>query len=62
MYFQHFSNNNLNYVAQLFYDVGNIKEWVKLKQEFNLKNNLFLTGCHVFTWYLKNENPSLIII
>ena len=38
IYFKHFSNNNLNYVTQLF---GNIKEWIKLKHEFNLNNNLY---------------------
>ena len=38
IYFKHFSNN---YVIQLFYDTGNTKEWVKLKHEFNLNNNLY---------------------
>ena len=28
-------------VTQLFYDTGNAKEWVKLKHEFNLNNNLY---------------------
>ena len=41
IYFKHFSNNNLNYVTQLFDDTGNTKEWVKLKHEFNLHNNLY---------------------
>ena len=41
IYFKHFSNNNLNYVTQLFDDTGNTKEWVKLKHEFNLNNNLY---------------------
>ena len=41
MYFKHFSDNNLNYVTQLFDDSGNTKEWVKLKHEFNLNNNLY---------------------
>ena len=41
MYFKHFSNNNLNYVTQLFDDTGNTKEWMKLKHEFNLNNNLY---------------------
>ena len=40
IYFKHFSNNNLNYVTQLFYYTGNTKEWVKLKHEFNFNNNL----------------------
>ena len=39
IYFKHFSNNNLNYVTQLFDDTGNTKEWMKLKHEFNLNNN-----------------------
>ena len=38
IYFKHFSNN---YVIQLFYDTGNTKEWLKLKHEFNLNNNLY---------------------
>ena len=44
IYFKHFSNN---YDIQLFYDMGNTKEWVnffftkKLKHEFNLNNNLY---------------------
>ena len=38
IYCKHFSNN---YVTQLFYDTGNTKEWVKLKHEFNLNNNLY---------------------
>ena len=41
MYFKHFYNNNLNYVTQLFDDTGNTKEWMKLKHEFNLNNNLY---------------------
>ena len=41
IYFKHFSNNNLNYVTQLFDDTGNTKEWLKSKHEFNLKNNLY---------------------
>ena len=41
IYFKNFSNNNLNYVTQLFYDTGNTKEWMKLKHEFNLNNNLY---------------------
>ena len=41
IYFKHFSNNNLNYVTQLFDDTGNTKEWMKLKHEFNLNNNLY---------------------
>ena len=41
IYFKHFSNNNLNYVTQLFSDTGNTKEWMKLKHEFNLNNNLY---------------------
>ena len=40
MYFKLFSNNNVNYATQLFYDTENTKEWIKLKQEFNLNNNL----------------------
>ena len=40
-YFKHFSNNNPNYVTQLFDDTENTKEWVKLKQELNLNNNLY---------------------
>ena len=40
IYFKHFSNNNLNYVTQLFDGTGNTKEWIKLKHEFNLNNNL----------------------
>ena len=42
IYFKHFSNSNLNYFTQLFYDMGNTKEWMKLKHEFNLNNNLYL--------------------
>ena len=38
IYFKPFSNNNLNYITQLFDDTGNTKEWVKLKQ-LNLNNN-----------------------
>ena len=41
IYFKHFSNNNQNYVTQLFNDTGNTKEWMKLKEEFNLNNNLY---------------------
>ena len=41
IYFKHFSNDNLSYITQLFYDTGNKKEWVKLKHEFNLNNNLY---------------------
>ena len=42
IYFKHFSDNNLNYyVTQLLGDTGNTKEWMKLKQEFNLNNNLY---------------------
>ena len=41
MYFKHFSNNNLNYVTQLFDDTINTKEWMNLKHEFNLNNNLY---------------------
>ena len=41
IYFKHFSNNSLYYVTHLFYDTGNIREWVKLKHEFNLNNNLY---------------------
>ena len=41
IYFEHFSNNNLIYVTQLFDDTENTKEWLKLKHEFNLKNNLY---------------------
>ena len=35
------SNDNLNYVTQLLCDTGKTKEWVKLKHEFNLNNNLY---------------------
>ena len=41
IYFKRFSNNNLNYVTQLFDDTGNSKEWIKLKRKFNLNNNLY---------------------
>ena len=41
IYFKRFSNNNLNYVTQLFDDTGNSKEWIKLKRKFNLHNNLY---------------------
>ena len=41
IYFKYFSNNNLNYVTQLFYDTANTKEWVKLKHKFNLNNSLY---------------------
>ena len=47
IYFKHFSNNNLNYVTQLFYDTGNTKEWVKLKHKFNLNNNLYFNWMHL---------------
>ena len=40
IYFKRFSNNNLNYVTQLFDDTENSKEWIKLKRKFNLNNNL----------------------
>ena len=41
IYFKHFSNNNLNYVTQLFDDTGNTKELVKSKREFNLNNYFY---------------------
>ena len=41
IYFKQYSNNNLNYVNQLFDDRANTKEWIKLKHEFNLNNNLY---------------------
>ena len=41
IYSKHFSNNNLNYVTELFDDTGNTEEWMKLKHEFNLNNNLY---------------------
>ena len=41
IYLKHFSNNNLNYTTQLFDDTLNRKEWVKLKHELNLNNNLY---------------------
>ena len=41
IYFKYFFNNNLNYVTQLFDDTRNTKEWMKLKHEFNLNNNLY---------------------
>ena len=41
IYFKHLSNNNLNYVTELFDETGNTKEWMKLKHEFNLNNNLY---------------------
>ena len=41
IYFKHFSNNNLNYVTQLFDGTENTKEWIKLKHEFSLNNNLY---------------------
>ena len=51
IYFKHFSNNNLDYVTQLFYNSGNKKEWV---------NSIWtiisiLTGCNLFIQYLKNR-------
>ena len=54
IYFKHFSNNNLNYVTQLFDGTGNTKEWMELKQEFKLNNHVFLNGCNLLTQYLKN--------
>ena len=48
IYFKHFSNNNLNYVTQPFYDTGNTKEWVKLKHKFNLNHNL----CFNWMWLI----------
>ena len=60
--FKHFSNNNLNYVTQLFCDMGNKKEWVKLKHEFNLENNLYFNWMRLtLTQYLKNRKTSLKI-
>ena len=47
VYFKHFSNNNLNYVTQLFDDMGNTKEWMKLKHEFNLNNYLYFKWMQV---------------
>ena len=41
IYFKHVSNNNLNYVTQLFDDTGNTKELVKSKREFNLNNYFY---------------------
>ena len=41
IYFKHFSNNDLNYVTQLFDDTGNTKELVKSKREFNLNNYFY---------------------
>ena len=41
IHFKHFSNNNINYVTQLFDGTGNTKQWIKLKHEFNLNNNLY---------------------
>ena len=41
IFLKHFPNINLNYVTQLFNDTENTKEWVKLKHEFNLNNNLY---------------------
>ena len=34
-----FSQNNLNFVSQLFNTNGSIKTWYLLKQEYHLKNN-----------------------
>ena len=36
-----FSQNNLNFVSQLFNTNGSIKTWYLLKQEFHLKNNSY---------------------
>ena len=41
IYLKSFSNNDLNYVTQLFDDTRNTKEWIKLKHEFNLSNSLY---------------------
>ena len=43
IYFKHFSNGSLYYVTQVFDSTGNKKEWIKLKQEFNLNNNLYFS-------------------
>ena len=50
IYFKHFSNNNLNYVTQLFDDTGNTKEWIKLKHQFNLNNNLYFKWMQLIHW------------
>ena len=36
-----FSQNNLNFVSQLFNTNGSIKTWYFLKQEYHLKNNSY---------------------
>ena len=41
IHFKHFSFFNPDYVTQLFYNTGSKKEWVKLKHELNLNNNLY---------------------
>ena len=41
IYFKHFSNNNLNYVNQMFPDMRNPREWTKLKHEFNSNINIY---------------------
>ena len=40
IYFKQFSNN-LSYVTQLFDNTGNTKEWIKLKHDIILNNNLY---------------------
>ena len=62
IYFKHFSNNNLNYVTQLFDDTGNTKEWMKLKQEFNLNNNLYLKWMQLIHSIPENGKIPLKII
>ena len=63
-YFKHFSNNNLNYVTQLFDDTENTKEWIKLKHEFNLNNNLYFNWIQLIhsipqKWKNTNKNNRL---
>ena len=38
MHYSFFSDKNLNFIGQLFYDNGNIKPWKDLKIEFHLKD------------------------
>ena len=53
IYFKYFSDNNLNYVIQLFDDTENTKAWIKLKHEFNLNNNLYFKRMQLIHSILK---------
>ena len=47
VHFSKFSQNNLNFVSQLFNINGLIKTWYLLKQEFHLKNKSYFQWLHL---------------